>query len=286
MSKLLVICLALALTLLAGAASAAEDDLDLAARASSAGDLFVLSTANGRLERLPGARGEFRLVLRGPARDVTAFSDRPARRVDKRPLAGFVRSWRGLGFGRVPPNAALVIDDAPLGRDVAVFELSSPRLGPGARTLTFRAKSLGRRQTDLLHRLGLRADGPAAGRFARASLFVDSAGDPIKLTFTFQALPHSSGAGVFFSNAAIASPISVQAEGPAIEFFADNGFGVTAKSSALDATVQLSVNLRAAGTDLKGTANVAGGSVTVAVGNGNPQALNNGSFSIRIDGQP
>jgi hypothetical protein len=284
MNKLLVVCLALSLMLLAGAASAAEEHRGLAGRASAAGDLFVLTAAGGRLERLPGARSDFRLVLRAPARNVTVFSDRPARKVGKRSVTGFVQSWRRFGFGRVPPNAALVIDDAPAGRDVAVFELTSPGLGRGARTLTFRAKSLGRRPTRLLHRLGLKADGPAAGSFGRASLFVDSAGDPdpVNLVFTLQNLPHSSGAGLFFSNAAIARPTSADTDGPATVFFAANGWGLTAKASTLNGKVQLNVEPNAGATALKGTANVAGGSVTVAVGNGKPQAITTGSFSISL----
>jgi hypothetical protein len=57
--------------------------------------------------RVRGRKRLFRLVLRRPARDVTGFTDRPARGTGQQPLARFVRGWAGLGFAEVPPNAAV-----------------------------------------------------------------------------------------------------------------------------------------------------------------------------------
>jgi hypothetical protein len=46
-------------------------------RPPAAGDHFVLTAAGGQLERVPGRSGVFNLNLRGLARDVTLFTDRP-----------------------------------------------------------------------------------------------------------------------------------------------------------------------------------------------------------------
>jgi hypothetical protein len=250
-------------------------------------DLFVLTSAGGSLERVPGERREFKLVLRRPARDVTAFSDRPTRRAAARPLSRFVRRWRRLGFAGVPPNAALVIDRAPIGRDVAVFELSRPRLGRGARTLTFDARALARRPAGGLLRLGRRADDPAAGRFGRASLFIDPAGDTQRLaaTFSFTDLPPSAGRGVAFApnGPSFVGLFDVRTDGAAHTFRVDSAFAVTSNSGTpLDATVRVSLNLPAGMTSLTGTATGAGGSATVTVGNGEQQPLPPGPFSIPI----
>jgi hypothetical protein len=276
--------------LLAAAVPAAPASARAAApppASASVNQLFVVTAAGGRVERVAGRRGEFKLELRAPARGVTAFSDRPARRLGKRPLAGFVRGWRRLGFGRVPPNAALVIDHAPVGRDVAVFELSSPRLGRGGRTLTFRAKSLARRPTGVLQRLARRADGPAAGRFGRASLFVDSAGESEQVTcvFTFKDLPASGGGGgaSFGLGGVTIGYADVQTDAPANTAIFHTAFAVTAfQATPLNATVNVSLDVPVGTTTLKGNATVTGGSATVKVAGGKPQPLNTGPFSIPI----
>jgi len=143
------------------------------ARTGTPSELFVLTAADVRLSHASGRGNAFALVLDRPAGSVSGFSDRPQRLLSRRSLGGFVRSWDSLGFRSDPPNAALVLDDAPSSAHVFVFELSRPALGPGGRTLTFHARALGRRPTGILARLARGADHARAGAFGRGSLFID-----------------------------------------------------------------------------------------------------------------
>jgi hypothetical protein len=86
------VAVALMLALLVPAADARAEVRARDVRAPAAGDLFVLMAAGGELERVRGRNRLFRLVLRRPARDVTGFTDRPARGTGQQPLARFVGS--------------------------------------------------------------------------------------------------------------------------------------------------------------------------------------------------
>lgn len=236
------LALAVVLVLAVPAAGANAEVPARSVQAPGAGDLFVLTAAGGQLEPVRGRERVFRLVLRRPARDVTGFSDRPARTTGQQPLARFVRRWASLGFAEVPPNAALVLADAPSSRDVLVVELSRPRLGTRGRTLSFRAELLRDSSGGRLRGFARRADRRIAARFGRVSLFIDPGGQEVGLLFTLSNIPPSGLASIAFNNSAIdlADDLFVDADGPAKLTAAPGGFVLAASgSSPVSASVQV-----------------------------------------------
>lgn len=169
-AKLLIVCGALlGLAVFAAAAAAAP-----AGGGHAKGSLlYVQETAGGSIERL-GA-GAYRLRLTGVSPRVTTFTDRPRRRAGRQGLESFVAGWGGNGFAADPPNAALVLDHAPVSHDVALLTLSHPHYDRARKTLTYRATPLHGRDTALASFIR-RADPVRAGDFGGASLFVDDGG--------------------------------------------------------------------------------------------------------------
>jgi hypothetical protein len=139
------------------------------------GSLFVVSGETGRLTQVEGQRGRYDLVLRNITQ-VTSFADRPARRADTLSPGRLVRRWRALGFVEDPPNAALVLADAPRDKDIVILELGLPRLAAGGRAIALRARPVPQRKPDALARFVRRADRRVAVRFGQASLFIDPSG--------------------------------------------------------------------------------------------------------------
>lgn len=166
-----------ALTLLLALAAACGDSSGSSGTPTAAegGLLFVLGAPAARLER--DASGAGRLVLEEPSPALTSFSDRPERSANTLALADFLADWSGYGFAAVPPNAALVVEGAPEGADVAVFEIASPRLADG--TLTFDVVPLAGTTSGGLRALTERADPTLPGALGRVSLFVDDAASPL-----------------------------------------------------------------------------------------------------------
>jgi hypothetical protein len=113
------------------------------------GSMFVVSGQRGELTRVEAQRGRYDLLLRNVGQ-VTSFTDRPARRGDTLSLARLVRRWRGFGFVEDPPNAALVLADAPRDSDVLILELGRPRLARGGRAIAVRARLVPQRRPDAL----------------------------------------------------------------------------------------------------------------------------------------
>jgi len=177
-TKLLIVCGALlGLAVFASTAAAAPNTSDRAKGSL----LYVQETAGGTIERL-GA-GAYRLRLTGVSPRVTTFTDRPRRRAGRQGLEGFVGSWKANGFAADPPNAALVLDDAPASRDVVLLTLSHPRYDRARRTLTYRATPLRGRETALAS-FARRADPLRAGDLGAASLFIDDGGVLSTVVFT------------------------------------------------------------------------------------------------------
>jgi hypothetical protein len=237
------------------AVSAGNESSRSAQRATD--DLFVQTARGGTLTPVPGRRGIFRLVLRRPHHDVTVFSDRPQRLAGSESLAAFVRRWRARGFVSDPPNAALVLADAPASRDVVILELSRPR--QTRRSLSFRARLVKRASTPQLARFRTRADSRIGMRFGQASLFVDSAADlafaNIRLRFVIPRTPITGtvnspllvgftspagqGAEIDFTEA---NAVQVNSPGP-ISFslgISGSGFLISSSASA-SAVVELTV---------------------------------------------
>ena len=257
----------------------------------AAGDLFVLTAASGTLERVPGRSRVFNLVLRQTARDVTTFTDRPARRAGEQPLRRFVRGWSRLGFGAVPPNAALVLADAPSKRDVLVVELAKPRLGRGGQTLAFRVKVLRGSPADPLREFAKRADRRVADRFGRVSLFVDASGQEVGLSFSFSGIPSGATVAIGFSNAQVdvtavaATDLFLESlGGQALFKVVSNGFEVVATGSSLTAQVVIGLNVEVGAASVEGTATIPGAAdanVTVLSTNGAFDVAN-GTFAIPL----
>jgi hypothetical protein len=133
----------------------------------------VQQAPSGRLVRV--GPGRFRLELRAPADTVTAFSDRPRRVGGRERLRDFLSSWGRRGFRASPPNAALVIANAPPQSDIVLLTLSSPRLARGR--LVYDARALRGPAPRGLAAVSSGADPARDLDFGRASLFIDSAVD-------------------------------------------------------------------------------------------------------------
>jgi hypothetical protein len=270
------VALALMLVLLAAAADAHAQVRARAAQAPAAGDLFVLTAAGGKLERVRGRNRVFRLLLRRPARDVTGFTDRPARGTGQQPLARFVRSWTRLGFGEVPPNAALVLADAPSNRDVLVVELSRPRLGAGGRMLAFRAEVLRGSPTGGLRRFARTADRRIVARFGRVSLFVDPGGQEVGLVFTF-----SNGRPTALVD--LGADLFLSTDGPNNLIAAFTGFVVTATgSSPVNGSAQVTINVPAGADCVQGKAIITAGASAIVrvIDTRHTFPVTNGQFCI------
>jgi hypothetical protein len=282
MRRLAAVLLATLLVLTAASPATAQS-LPEAKPIPGVGELFVMRAAGGDLVRVRA--GLFELVLRRPAAAVTVFTDRPQRLVREQRLRSFLRGWDGLGFGADPPNAALSIAGAPSARDVLVFELSRPRLGPGGRTLRFRARALAGRPGGSLRRFARRADRASARSFGAASVFVDPSGQQVAASFQLRNVTSVRPAVVDFSNALIApSPgFNVDVTGPAQYGMAQDLFVVTAQSAApVDATVSLDLSVVADATSLTGTVDLPPqASASVTIGTGNPVAIS-GDFSVPL----
>ena len=265
----------LALGLLMSAPAPAPALGEAGARTGTPSELFVLTAADVRLSHASGWGNAFALVLDRPAGSVSGFSDRPQRLLSRRSLGEFVRSWDSLGFRSDPPNAALVLDDAPSSAHVFVFELSRPALGPGGRTLTFHARALGRRPTGILARLARGADHARDGAFGRGSLFIDGSGQGAQLIFSFTA-PTSvlQGGGVTFSNATIIDVdlnVPSQGSGAFTEAAVDSiSFSLGSNGSGpFSATITVDVEVDSGATSVNGDAVVPeGGSGTASVTGG------------------
>lgn len=148
--------------------------LALPAAAGATPLLFVQQADGGTLEKTGAST--YRLTLRGVAPSVAAFADRPGRTATSERASTFVSRWRGR-FGTDAPNAALVVDGAPRGRDVAMLTLSAPRYRPRARTLTYTARALRGDSGAALKAFHARRDPVRELRFGAASLFIDDASD-------------------------------------------------------------------------------------------------------------
>ena len=144
---------------MAGAPSAAH---------AAGGTLYVQQAHEGSLVRHGHA---WRLVLDRPDPFVLGFADRPARTGISVRLATFVHDWR-IAFGGDPPNAAVEIAGAPASRDVALVELSAPRLRRHVHRLVYRAVPLTATSASL-GGLARRADRGISGRLGRVTVFID-----------------------------------------------------------------------------------------------------------------
>jgi hypothetical protein len=158
--------------------SSAQDAIpEISAEEPVTSTLFVQSFQSGRIAPKEGEDGAFTLTLEHGLGQTIYFSDRPERFVWTSPTQDFLK---GLGFPPDnPPNAALLVEPAPGGTDIAVLELFNPRYDESSHTATYDVqvlkeyeKSLGisliEQPTDLAQLL------PS---FGAAHLFIDGCPD-------------------------------------------------------------------------------------------------------------
>jgi hypothetical protein len=189
-----------------------------AASAETPSLLFVQETSGGEVIRI--APGRYRVRLVGVSPGLTTFTDRPSRQAGHESVRTFVARWARRGFASDPPNAALVVHDAPASSDVTMLTLSHPRYDRARRTLTYAARPLDDAPAGELAGLNKRADRIRARRFGAASLFIDDSGaSTIYQPITLQV-----------SNAVPGQEIAVQltSRGPNVAFGTGPDFASTA----------------------------------------------------------
>ncbi len=250
-----------------------------AANAAPAHDLYVATANKGKLARTDTS-GIYRLTMAQPGPSVTTFTDRPARSASAMTTREFVRGWKAEGFAADPPNAALVIDNAPATRDVYTFELSKPRIDEHGRVV-FRAKRIGPPSSGPLEQFGKRADKPAAGRFGSSSLFVDAGSQPqTPVHVQVSGLPQGQTLNLQFNQPVDTDDItsSVRVTNGSATYVDSNGMMVVSEQGTLtNGFFDIGVD----GTSVSGTASIpAGASVSIAVGTGPAQPIANGAFSV------
>jgi len=251
-----------------------------AASAAPAQDLYVATANQGNLARTH-TPGVYRLTMAQPGPSVTTFTDRPSRSASALSTRSFVRTWKAEGFAADPPNAALVIDNAPATRDVYTFELSKPRIDKHGRVV-FRAKRIGPPSSGPLEQFGTRADQPATGRFGHASLFVDPSSAQIPVQVNVSGLAAGQVARVTFdqfidlTDSENVTPTikTTDAAGVAID---DNDLLVVSTHGTMSGTYDIGVD----GSSVSGTAAIpAGASVSISINHGAAQPIANGAFSV------
>ncbi|RKQ93012.1 hypothetical protein C8N24_2871 [Solirubrobacter pauli] len=245
------------------------------------GDLYLATAGAGALT--PTGHDTYRLTLRDPAAELTAFTDRPARTSSSVPLRRFVSGWDEAGFAADPPNAALTIDGAPARHDTMIVELTHPQLTRSG-ALTLRARRVPGPASGSLAAFSRRADPRLPLTFGKAELFIDSgaaAVQPVRISVDVPAYKNvdvnfdpsdmtlTGGPLVWTTNAAGGLTVSA------------NGIGVSAPA----AMQGVLTGYTPAGADsISGTATIPdGATVTATVGNGRPIPITNGAFSIPLD---
>lgn len=282
---LLVVAIALAAIVSGCGASSKDQGPGDRGEAGPTAALFASGAAAGSLERRPG--GRYELELRRPADHVTSFSDRPRREAGSEPLSTFVARWGARGFAADPPNAALVLDDAPQDRDSVVLELSKPRLDERTGTLRFSARRVGGSAAPRLTSVAGGPDRSVATRFAGARLFVDDALGPARPLKLEAGLRDGGGGGgtarIHFDGAGI------ELSGPPLGVSGIRGFQVSVSPTTVEFDLggvapDVGLDLSVSGVGpITGTASrLEPGVELLAIRNGNATPIRqNGRFTIK-----
>jgi hypothetical protein len=269
--------LAAAVLLLAGCEDGGEDSGGDATAAALAGELFTQTAHSGSLTAVPGEDDVFTLTLDDPAPNVTVFTDRPVRSANTEPLKDFVESWDSRGFEEVPPNAALVLDEAPDDADTAVYTIADPKLDTSSGAVSYTATRIPSGTASLPPDEG--AEHPE--KFGDAHLFIDpSGGTTVALALQVQ---QNQGGRV---QLAFDSPWTVvvgNGEQGIGYITAPNPGGGTIISQTVTMTSSGGVEFAVTGGSgpVTGTATVpSGAKLTVQVGDGPTTPVKNGRFSF------
>lgn len=220
--------------------------------------LFVQQTRGGELERV--RRGVFRLRLRGVSARVSTFTDRPRRRAGQQGTRRFVKRWTAYGFAADPPNAALVLDRAPRGRDVAMLTLSHPRYNQRKRTLTYTAKPLRGTSDTSLAGFAERGDPVRPRRFGAADLFIDGGSETIYKSVRLQVSNAQPGQTIVVEATGNGDPIG-WSSGPS--FNNDAGVEITSLSGELPIS---QLNLSSSEITVRTTQGGSGSALTFTIG--------------------
>ena len=264
-----------------------------AAAAPPSQSLYLLQSKGGEL------RGS-KLVLHGVSPRVTSFTDRPRRSARSISARGFTSKWKSI-FGSDPPNAALEVQSAPAGRDVALLELRRPHYDARRHVLTYSVRRLNHSNDPALAEFDRRADGRAVRRFGRSSLFIDdggetspsvvevqvAAGSTVTLHLTNSTVdleedgvliagintPSTGEYGQFSSNG------QVIVRGPTMTFMASSGGGGMRVQALADLTAPSS------GKTIEGTATIPPGCTAAFIppNGGEPLVLSSGPFSLPFE---
>lgn len=180
------------------------------ANAAGSSTLFVQETSSGSLRQV--AKDRYVLTVR-PRGDMTAFTDRPQRRVWRLGTSTFLRRWSLYGFTTVPPNAVLALDRAPAKRDTLAVSLLSARALQDGRVAFTVAPMRG--AANALAGYAKGKDRLSAGALGPGSLFVDDAGDVHTLHAVVQVYGTETGVAITTSlqGAAGVGTFSITANG-------------------------------------------------------------------------
>ncbi|MFN8025466.1 MAG: hypothetical protein U0W40_03620 [Acidimicrobiia bacterium] len=244
---------------------------------STVEQLFVQTAGGGTLKSVKGEAGTYTLTLQNVPATVTTFTDRPMRVRSDEATADFVGLWDGGSFADSPPNAALVIDDAPDSSDTFVFTLTAPKYDAKAKQLRYTATIVTDSPTGRLAEFADAVDQNPPTKFGRASLFVDAL--PLtQMTVTISGVPANSVGGYIVAGFTDTFETTVvQGDVPTIVSAANGEMIATAQTQDGTATVKLVVNFcvnpgqATAGVSLSGSP--AGTTVAFDFGTGTVQTL-------------
>jgi hypothetical protein len=249
----------------------------------SGGNLYLLQTEGGSIS---GSR----LVLHGVQARVTSFTDRPRRSAGSPLTRNLAADWGSI-FGTVAPNAALEVQGASRGEDVALLELRAPRYDAATRTLTFSVRRLSHTGDPALKEFDRRADGDAVKKFGAASLFVDSGGEaavPVSVRFfgtTNGPVSVSFDGEIQYLGGVtdVSTPIAGNEVSDGNIYFASKTFTVFAGSTGGGMSADVFAEIVPSEGRLSGNAELQnGGTIELVIGESAPVRLSNGPFEIPL----
>jgi hypothetical protein len=139
--------------------------------------LFVQEAAGGSL--VSGKNGTMTLTLNGVRDDTVYFSDRPARVSGVIDTNLFVHC--SMFSGNNPPNAALMIPDAPAANDTVILTISNPQYDKTNGILTYTAAKVPEYNGEGLRVYQTFADPGVPETFDRVMLFIDNSDLPVNV---------------------------------------------------------------------------------------------------------
>lgn len=236
--------------------------------------LFVQTARDGTLRPVKGEQDVYTLTLRGVASRVTSFTDRPLRATSPISVEEFLQNWDGGSFETDPPNAALVVDDAPRSRDTFVVELTAPDYDAKRDVLRYTATLIRDEPDGRLVGFSEHVDEGPPTKFGGSSLFIDSL-PSTTMTIEFSDMPAGSAIALNFVGSAFLEAVTFQPTAGTFErtTYEHKGIVVQAGTGATAAATAVVRFCVAPGTSVVSVAMNAtgGGSVTIGLGSESKQ---------------